>query len=49
MVKEVRSGIIKFTGTHKYFRNFPRELFPTRLIWLMRLLRLVIYPETLLD
>jgi glycosyltransferase involved in cell wall biosynthesis len=49
IVKEVRSAIIKYTRTQKYMRKFPREYFPTRLIWLIRLLRLVIYPRLLID
>ena len=40
---------INFARTHKYFASFPRNLLPTRLIRFTRLLRLLAYPEIILD
>lgn len=45
----ILKSTIKFARTHKYFTNFPRSVFPTRLIWFTRSLRLLAYPEILLD
>lgn len=42
-------SIKNFARTHKYFAKFPRKLFPTRLIWFIRSLRLLAYPEIILD
>jgi len=47
--KLILKSIIKYTRGHKFFRNFPREYFPTRLIRIIRLLRLIGYPEIILD
>ena len=40
---------INFVKTHKCFVTFPRRLFPTRLIWFARSLRLIAYPEIIID
>lgn len=47
--KKILSSIFHFTKGHKYFRLFPLNLFPTRLIWLSRLLRLIKYPEVVVS
>jgi len=47
--EEIRKTIIRYTRAHKYFRKFPLEYFPTRLIWLTRLARLIKYPEVIVD
>ncbi len=43
--KMILNGIINFTKSHKYFLNFPRQYFPTRLIWITRYFRLLKYPQ----
>ena len=43
----ILDSIISFTKAHKYFKNFPRQYFPTRLIWFTRLFRLLRYPQVL--
>ncbi len=45
----LRESIISYVKAHKYFRKFPREYFPTRLIWATRLPRLFRYPEMIID
>lgn len=47
--KEIRNRIIDFVRGHKYFKKFPRHLFPTKLIWFTRLLRLFLYPKLLFE
>lgn len=47
--KEIRNRMIDFVRGHKYFNKFPRHLFPTRLIWFTRLLRLFLYPKLLFE
>ena len=42
-------SIISFTRNHKYFRNFPRQIFPTSLIIASRYFRLLAYPGLILD
>jgi len=44
---QILKSMIYFTRGHKYFKNFPRQLFPTRLIYFTRLFRLLKYPEVL--
>jgi GT2 family glycosyltransferase len=48
-VQQIRTSILQYTRSHKYFTRFPRHLFPTRLVWGTRMLRLFIYPEVLVD
>lgn len=45
----ILKSTINFARTHKYFASFPRSFFPTRLIWFTRSLRLLAYPEIILD
>ena len=45
----ILKSTINFARTHKYFARFPRNLFPARLIWFARSLRLLAYPEIILD
>jgi len=45
----LRESIISYVKAHKYFRKFPREYFPTNLIWATRLPRLFRYPEMIID
>lgn len=45
----VRDCIIQYSRGHKYFNNFPVKYFPTRLVWITRLLRLIQHPEIILD
>lgn len=48
-VAQIRKSIWKYNLSHKYFRKFPRRFCPTLLIWFMRTLRLLRYPEILTD
>ncbi|MFC2064940.1 glycosyltransferase family 2 protein [Chloroflexota bacterium] len=45
----ILKSIIHYTRSHKCFRNFPLKYFPTRLVWMIRLLRLSGYPELMFD
>jgi len=47
--KEIRNSIVRYTKSHKYFKRFPLQYFPTRLVWASRLLRLINYPRVILD
>jgi len=47
--KAVLTGMIQYTKVHKYFRSFPLKYFPVRLVWGVRLLRLIFYPEVIFD
>jgi len=46
---EILKSMISFMRGHKYYKNFPRDRFPTRLVWLTRLLKLIRYPELIID
>ena len=43
--KLILNCILKFTRSHKYFKSFKLFNLPTRLVWILRLLRLIRYPE----
>jgi len=45
----ILTGITRYTKAHPYFRNFPVDFFPTRLIYWVRFLRLAGYPQIILD
>jgi len=45
--RQVLEGIIRYTKLHKYFKDFPRQYFPTKLIWWTRFFRLIGYPEVI--
>lgn len=45
----IRQRIIYYTKSHKYIQKFPRERFPARIIRFFRLIRLLGYPEIILD
>ena len=45
--KLILNGIINYTKSHKYYKKFPRQYFPTRLIWLTRYFRLIKYPQVI--
>jgi len=47
--KEILRAIVRYSKAHKYFKKFPLNLFPVRLVWLTRLIRLVAYPEVIYD
>lgn len=47
--KLIIDRIIGYTKAHKYFRKFPRQFFPARLVRLTRLFRLLKYPEIIKD
>lgn len=42
-------AIFRYSRSHKYFNNFPIHIFPTKIIYFTRYLRLLAYPEILLD
>ena len=45
----VREAALNFNRSHKYFTKFPRNLFPDALLFKARQLRLVAFPELLID
>ena len=47
--KMILESIVKYTRSQKVIKNFPVKFFPTRIIWGVRLLRLIGYPEVLLN
>lgn len=47
--KKILNQVIFYTKSHKYFRKFPRDRFPARLVRMARLLRLFRYPEIIKD
>lgn len=49
MTQEILQATIRYTRSHKYFKSFPVEFLPARLVWFVRLFRLVKYPEIILD
>jgi len=46
---QILERIIVYTKAHKYFRKFPRDRFPARLVRMARLLRLFRYPGIIKD
>ena len=46
---KILNGIVRYSRNHKYFKKFPIRYFPTILVWFVRLLRLVGYPEVIFD
>lgn len=49
MEQEIIHAIVGYNRSHKYFKNFPTKIFPARLVWTTRLIRLFKYPEVLWD
>jgi hypothetical protein len=45
--EKILNGIVRYTRSHKYFKNFPLKYFPVHLVWIIRLLRLLGYPEVI--
>jgi len=45
----VREATLSFNRSHKFFAKFPRNLFPDALLFMARQLRLVAFPELLID
>lgn len=42
-------SVIEYNKSHKYFKKFPLSFFPVRLVWIVRLFRLICYPEVMIS
>ena len=45
----ILNSIIQYTIGHKYYKKIPLKYFPARLVWAIRFLRLLKYPEVVFD
>lgn len=43
----ILDSIVSYTKSHKLINNFPSDFFPARLIWGVRLSRLILYPDVI--